>query len=455
MSCKPRLMRASMATSRTIPHSLEAEESLLGAMLMSSTATLIGMETCSFADFYRPANGHIFSAMCALVERDEAIDAVTVSDELKRNGTFTFIGDPTIFITLQANTPSIANARHYATIISEMGILRRLISAATEIADAAYDAPEDVQGVLDWAESVVFDIAQRREASEMQDWQEWMVDAVAELSKLEPRDVAGVETGFRDLDALLGGLQASNLVILGARPSMGKTSLALNIANHVAAYKRLPVLMFSLEMSSREIMLRMLASEAHLDSSRLRGGYGTVSEWDRADATLKRLGDPPFFINDNPMASVLDMRAQARRLKAQGGLGLVVVDYLQLMSPPKGSKGDNRVQEVSQISRGLKILARELDVPVLALSQLSRALESRDNKRPMLSDLRESGSIEQDADVVMFLYREDAYQPDRPTNMAELIIAKHRNGPTATVDLSFTARETTFHNLAKDENRGW
>jgi replicative DNA helicase len=278
---------------------------------------------------------------------------------------------------------------------------------------------------------------------------------VAELSKLAPHDVQGVSTGFTDLDTLTGGLQPSNLVIIGARPSMGKTSLALNICRNVATKERLPVLFFSLEMSARELMFRIIGSETHLDASRLRAGHGKPIDWERIDSSLVKMGDPPFYLNDSPMVSVLDIRAQARRLKARGGLGLVVVDYLQLMTSPKAHKQENRVQEVSQISRGLKILARELDVPVVALSQLSRNLESRDNKRPMLSDLRESGSIEQDADVVMFLYREDAYRPDVPNNQAELIVAKHRNGPTATVNLSFIAREATFHNLAKRGDEQW
>lgn len=442
---------------RVPPHDESAEESLLGAMLLNSNAGLAALEIVGAGDFYKPSYGFIFSAIASLIERNEAVDAVTVMDELKRSGLTEVVHDPTIFMTLQNNTPSIANVRHYAKIVAEMALLRRLLGAASQIADAAYSAPEDVQATLDWAESIMFDIAQRRSSDEVRSWEEWMVRAASDLSLLAPHDVAGVSTGFWDLDKLLGGLQPSNLVILGARPSMGKTSLALNIAHHVAAEEKLPVLLFSLEMSEREIMFREIASEAHVDSSRLRGGFGTGVDWARIDTMLTRLGDVPFYINDSPMVSILDMRAQARRMKAKSGLGLVIVDYLQLMQPPSGGKrSDNRVQEVSQISRGLKILARELDVPVVALSQLSRNLESRDDKRPMLSDLRESGSIEQDADVVMFLYREDAYHPDdMPNNRAEVIVAKHRNGPTATVHLSFLAREATFHNLAKPEDQKW
>jgi replicative DNA helicase len=420
-------------------------------MLLSKDVTLVAIELCDPSDFYKTVHGHIFSAIQSLTQRDEAIDAITVTDELKRSGLG--IDDSSIFVSLMANTPSIANGRHYATIVAEMAALRRLVSCAGEIADAAYASPEDVQATLDWAESLIFNIAQHRPTQAIQTWQEWMVDEVEALAKMQPHEVAGVPTGFTDLDALLGGLQPSNLVIVGARPSMGKSALALGICHQVATKQRLPVVLFSLEMSSKEIMMRLIGSETHTDTQRLRAGYGTETDWQRIDGALQKWGDIPFYVNDSPMVSVMDMRAQARRLKARGGLGLVVVDYLQLMSSPRTHRQENRVQEVSQISRGLKILARELDVPVVALSQLSRNLESRDDKRPMLSDLRESGSIEQDADVVMFLYREDAYRPDTPNNRAELIVAKHRNGPTSTVHLSFTAREAAFRNLAKREDR--
>lgn len=438
---------------RVPPHDLEAEESLLGAMLLSTDAVAAAVEICGSDDFYKPAHGHIFAAMVALFGRGEPVDAVTVSDELRRADLLESMGDPALLISLQANTPSVANALHYANIVEEHALLRRLVGAAAEIAEEAYSAPADVRGTLDWAEAQICNVAQRRSADQTQSWEQWMVGSLAELAQMEPHQVQGLRTGFHDLDDLLGGLQASNLVVVGARPAMGKTSLALGISHHVAAVEKRPVLLFSLEMSAREIMFRLVGSEAHVDASRLRAGYGSVADWDRIDEALTKLGTPPFFVNDNPATTVLDIRAQARRLQSRVGLGLVVVDYLQLMSSPKGQRADNRVVEVSQISRGLKILARELNVPVIALSQLSRSLEQRDNKRPMLSDLRESGSIEQDADVVMFLYREDAYRPETPTGHAELIVAKHRNGPTSTIRLSFLAREAAFRSAARDARR--
>lgn len=439
-----------MTNPRTPPHDIDAEESLLGAMLLSNDAVADAIEICTADDFYKPAYGFIFKAIVALFDRGEPIDAVTVRDELFRSAMLDAIGDPTQLVALQSNTPSFANAEHYATIVDEHSTLRRLIHVAGEIAEVAYAAPAEVQETVDWAESQVFGVSQRRSKSETMAWREWVVGELDTLEKMDPREVQGIPTGFLDLDNILGGLQRSNLVVIGARPSMGKTALALGMARHVATKARLPVLMFSLEMSSREIMLRLIGSEAHIDSSRIRAGYGSHTEWQKINSALAQMGDPPFFINDNPMATVLDIRAQARRLQAREGLGLVIVDYLQLMSSPKGQRSDSRVNEVAQMSRGLKVLARELDVPVIALSQLNRGLESRDNKRPMLSDLRDSGSIEQDADVVIFLYRQDVYHPDNPNNEAELIIAKHRNGPTDTIRLAFIAREAAFRNRARD-----
>lgn len=438
------------STTRRPPADTDAEESLLGAMLLSNAAALVGIEVCESSDFYKPAHGLIFGAIRTLIERGSAVDSVTVTDELKRAGTLDAVGDRSIFISLLATTPSIANARHYAGIVSDMASLRQLIEVSGEVADVAFEVPQDVKGTLDWAESRVFGISQKGTADDVRPWSEWMIDELYNLGEIDHTVVQGAPTGYTDLDALLGGLQPSNLVVIGARPSMGKTALALGICRHVAVEQNLPVLLFSLEMSSREIVLRMIGSEAHVDASRIRSGHSTMQDWDRIDNTLNQI-EAPFFVNDNPMVSVLDMRAQARRQKARTGLGLVVVDYLQLMTTPAARHRENRVAEVSQISRGLKILARELDVPVIALSQLSRNLESRENKRPILSDLRESGSIEQDADIVAFLYREDAYKSDDapPTGVAEVIVAKHRNGPTGTVRLSFAAREAAFRNLAR------
>ena len=326
---------------------------------------------------------------------------------------------------------------------------------AGEIAELGYSAPSDVEAAIDHAEAMVFDIAHRRTADQLLPWEKWMVEGVYDLSTLEPREVHGVSTGFYDLDHILGGLQRSNLIIVGARPTMGKTSLALGMLTHAAVRSNLPVLMFSLEMSAHEIMLRVVAAETHVNTSHLRAGFSQPTDWVKIDDSLQAMKDPKFYLNDNPSVSVLDMRSQARRLQAREGLALVVVDYLQLMTAPPGQRVENRVNEVSQISRGLKIMARELNVPVVALSQLSRGLESRVDKRPMLSDLRESGSLEQDADVVIFVHREDVFTPHALTNQAELIIAKHRNGPTGTVRLGFVAKEASFRNLNTQQNQSF
>ena len=444
-----------MTALRIPPNNLEAEESLLGAMLLSHDAISSAVMVCTIEDFYKPAHAHIFGAIVALWERGEPSDAVTVLDELTRSRVLDSVGDPSILVSLQSNTPSVANATHYAQIVKEYALLRRLIEVAGEIADLGYSIPEDIGAAIDYAEQRVFAVSRDQDKSQsVLSWKEWMVSAVDELVSMEP-GFRGLRTGFVDLDRMMGGLQPSNLVIIGGRPSMGKTSLALGMLTNIARAGE-SVLMCSLEMSAWELMLRVLSAESGVDASHLR--TRSLKDQDThlrraVDSTLSRLGDLPFYICDDPDVSVIDIRAQARRLQAKHGLSCVLVDYLQLMSAGPGRRADNRVVEVSQISRGLKILARELNVPVIALSQLSRGVESRDNKRPVLADLRESGSIEQDADVVVFIYREDAYHPgDVPSGEAELIVAKHRNGPTGSVKLQFVAREASFNNLAHRED---
>jgi replicative DNA helicase len=447
----PRQLRP-VGSPRVPPHNLEAEESLLGAMLLSRDATASAIEFCTSEDFYKPAHAHIFGAITALYTRGEPADPVTVADELRRSGLLEVVGDPSVLISLQVGTPSTANASYYARIVEEHALLRRLVTVAGEIAELGYSVPEDVTEVVDRAETMIFEVAQRRMVDTMSPLRELLAESLDHLEALVERGetITGVPTGYRDLDAQLAGLQNGNLVVVGARPAMGKTSFALGIVNHAAVHARVPVLLFSLEMSHLELTQRMLCSEAGVDATRMRNGHLLESDWPRISNAIGRLGDAPIFIDDNPNVTVMDIRAKSRRLKSRQGLGLVVVDYLQLMSGHSRSRAENRQVEVSEISRGLKVLARELDIPVVALSQLSRNLEMRQDKRPVLADLRESGSIEQDADVVLFIYRDEVYNPDSPERgSAEIITSKHRNGPTGVTHLAFVDRYTRFDEQAR------
>ncbi len=449
---RPRLRPAPPPGPRVPPHNLEAEESLLGSMLLSSDATAAAIEICGPADFYKPAHGHIFAAIVALFERGEPIDAVTVTDELRRAGLVEAVGDPVMLVSLQANTPSIANAAHYARIVEEHALLRRLVGVAGEIAEIGYSVPEDVSRAVDQAESMVFDLSERRTTDTMRPLKDLLLPSLERIEELAQHSgtVTGVATGYHDLDSILAGLQPSSLTIVGARPAMGKTSFALGMLAHVGIALRRPALLFSLEMGHLELTQRLLASEARVDAQRLRTGRIHESDWVKVSGAVSRISEATIFIDDNPNLTAMDIRARARRLKkAEGDLGLVVIDYLQLMTGR--ARAENRQVEVAEISRSLKILARELQCPVVALSQLSRSLEARQDKRPMLSDLRESGSLEQDADVVLFIYREEQYEPeDTPIDrrgMAEIIVSKHRNGPTGSVHLVFLNQYARFDNL--------
>jgi replicative DNA helicase len=447
---RPRRLQA--VSGRVPPHNIEAEESLLGAMLLSRDAIASAVETCSTEDFYKPAHAHVFGAIYALYQRGEPADPVTVADELRRSNLLEAVGDPSLLLSLQVNTPSTANAQHYARIVEEHALLRRLVIVAGEIAEIGYSVPEDVIEAVDQAEAMVYEVAQHRVSETMSPLRELLGETLDRIERLVDRGeaVTGVPTGYADLDERLAGLQRSNLVVVGARPAMGKTSLALGMVAHAAVHARHPVLLFSLEMSHQELAQRILCSEARVDATRLRNGRLLDSDWPKIADAIGRLGDAPIYIDDNPNATVMDIRAKARRLKAREGLGLVVVDYLQLMSGHGRSRAENRQVEVSEISRGLKVLARELDIPVVALSQLSRNLEMRQDKRPVLADLRESGSIEQDADVVLFIYRDEVYNPESPDRgTAEIIISKHRNGPTGKLDLAFVDHYTRFADMAR------
>jgi len=439
--------------SRVPPHNLDAEASLLGAMLLSRDAIADALEVVETEHFYKPSHAHVFDAICSLFSTGEPADPVTVAEMLARAGLLDQLGGPSLLLELQATTPAISSASKYARIVHENATLRSLISAANEIAEIGYSRPDDVVKAVDESENLVFQVGQGRAVETMAKMRD-LLDA--NLDQLEARYVAGehitgVATGFNDFDRLLSGLQPSNLVIVGGRPSMGKTAFALNIATSVSMDLGLPVLLFSLEMSQLELSQRILCTNAKVDSERLRSGRLSDDDWAQINRAVGRLAEAPLWIDDNPNTTVMDIRAKARRLKSrlgETGLGVVIVDYLQLMTGR--SAAESRQVEVSEISRGLKILARELETPVIGLSQLSRALEVRQDKRPMMSDLRESGSIEQDADVVAFIYRDEVYNSDSPDiGTAEVIIAKHRNGPLGTVRLAFLPHFTRFADMAR------
>jgi len=390
----------SSGSARVLPSNLQAEESLLGAMLLSRDAIAVASELLSADDFYKPAHGHIYDAITTLNAAGEPADPVTVADELRRSGLLEAVGGPAALINLQAATPATSNAGRYAKIIEEHALLRRLIRVAGDIAEMGYDLPDDVTKTVDMAESMVFDVAQRRVTDSMDEIHNLLDANLDRLEQLYERgeSVTGLPTGYADLDELLSGLQPNALLVLGARPSAGKTALALGMVTHAALESQRPVLMFNLEMSKLELTQRMLCSEARVDSSRVRNGRLTEADWQKIAHATGRLAEAPIWIDDNPNLTIMEIRSKARRLKARtGDLGLVVVDYLQLMTGR--SSAENRQVEVSEISRGLKILARELECPVLALSQLSRGLEMRQDKRPMLADLRESGCLTADTRI--------------------------------------------------------
>ena len=415
------------ASPRVPPHNLEAEESLLGAMLLSKDAIASAVEICGADDFYKPAHGHVFEAVTSLYSQGEPADPVTVADELRRAGLLDAIGGPVMLVSLQANTPATSNAARYARIVEEHALLRRLIGVAGEIAELGYDVPDDVAAAVDRAETLVFEVAQRRVVDTLAPIRELLEASLDRLEALFDRGqtITGVPTGYTDLDEQLAGLQPSNLVIVGARPAAGKTSFALGLASHAAIEARVPVLLFSLEMSHLEITQRLLCAEARVDAIRMRNGRLLEADWPKISHAIGRLGEAPIFVDDNPNLTVMDIRAKARRLKSREKLGLVVVDYLQLMSGR--TSAENRQVEVSEISRGLKILARELSVPVVALSQLSRNLEMRSDKRPVLADLRESGCLTADARVL----RADT---GSEASMGELVGSGERDIPVWSLD---------------------
>lgn len=438
---------------RVPPQALEAERAVLGAMLLDGRAISRALEILDDRAFYRPAHRRIFKAMVSLWERKEdAIDAVALSEELRRLGEFESVGGATYLAGLLDSVATAANVEYHAAIVQEKAVLRQLIEVSTQIASEAYDAKDQAGDLLDRAERAMFSISDARVRKGFVSVKDLINPAIKRIEKVyeEKKLVTGVETGFPDLDRYTSGFQDGDLIILAGRPSMGKTSLAMNMASHVAIRNQVGVGIFSLEMSMEQLLLRILCSEARVSAHRLRTGYLRDKEWPLLITAAGELSEAPIYIDDTPGMTVLEMRAKARRLKAETNLGLIVVDYLQLMSGV--GRQESRQQEISEISRSLKGLAKELKIPVLALSQLSRAVESRSEHRPMLSDLRESGAIEQDADVVCFVYREEHYQrKDENEGLGEVIIGKQRNGPVGTVKVAFISEYTRFESLSRDE----
>jgi len=442
-----------MAALKLPPHSLEAEQSLLGGLLLDNTAWDRIADLVTSTDFYRDDHRRIFSHISRLIELNKPADVVTVFESLEKNGESEQAGGLAYLGEIANSTPSAANIRRYGEIVRERAILRRLVSVGDEIASSALTpSGKDAKTLLDEAEAKVFEIAEAgsRHTSgfvPIQPILGQLVDRIQELYDRDtPTDITGVPSGFTDLDEMTSGLQPTDMMVIAGRPGMGKTTFALNVAEHVAVECGLPVAVFSMEMPGTQLAMRFISSVGRLDQHRLKTGKLNDEEWQRLTFALGKLHEAPIYIDESPGLNPTDLRARARRLYRQcGKLGLIVIDYIQLMTSLRQS--DNRAAELSEISRSIKSLAKELHVPIMALSQLNRSLEQRPNKRPVMSDLRESGAIEQDADMIMFIYRDEIYNPDSPDKgAAELIIGKHRNGPTGTVRMTFLGEYTRFQN---------
>jgi replicative DNA helicase len=438
---------------RVPPQNIEAEQSVLGSMLLEKEAILSASEILKGEDFYKESHKKIFEVIIDLYDKNEPVDLITVSEELRKRNALEEIGGITYITALANSVPTAANVAYHAKIVKDKSIMRKLIHVSTKLVSMGYEEGRDVEEVLDEAERMIFEIAQRRSMEGFASIRDVVIetfDMIEQLYKNKGR-MTGVPTGFLDLDEMTSGFQPSDLIIIAARPSMGKTSFALNIAQYAAIREKVPVAIFSLEMSKEQLVQRMLCAEAHIDSHKLRTGNLDEDDWPKLARAMGPLSEAPIYIDDTPGINIMEMRAKARRLKAEKGLGLILIDYLQLMQGRGNS--ENRQQEISEISRSLKALARELRVPVVALSQLSRAPEMRQDHRPILSDLRESGSQEQDSDLVAFLYRDEYYHPDTDKkNIAEVIIAKQRNGPTGVIELVWLDKYTKFANKAKYYN---
>ncbi len=438
------------------PQNIEAEQSVLGSLMIDKNAIIKIADLVNEDDFYKNSHGKIYKTMLYLYEHHEPIDLLSLSNRLKETDEMEKIGGQSYLASLANAVPTAANIVHYAKIVAKKSVLRKLIDNASQIISNAYDETGEIDKTLDEAEQKIFSVSQkhiRQDFTPVKPILEEAFDRIDELHKNKGK-LRGVPTGFADLDNILAGLQRSNLIILGARPSVGKSSLGLDLVRHAATKEKIPVGIFSLEMSKEEVIDRLICAEANIDLWKLRTGRlsdsGENDDFSKIGHAMGVLSEAPIFVDDTANINVMEMRTMARRLQAEHGLKMLVIDYLQLMEGR--GKTDNRVQEVSEISRSLKGLARELDIPIVALSQLSRGIESRTDQRPKLSDLRESGSIEQDADVVLFIYREDKTKTDSENkNIAEIMVAKHRNGPIGSVKLYFNEQTTSFKNL--DKNR--
>ena len=439
---------------RVLPHSIEAEQSVIGSMLMDREAVIAASEIITGSDFYQQQYGIMFDAMVELFNEGKPVDLVTLQDRLKEKevppevSSLDFVRD---IITI---VPTSANVKSYATIVSEKAVLRRLIKTTEEIANTCYAGKEPLENILADTEKSIFDLLQNKGGQEFVPIKQVAINVLEKIEDAYKNQgtVTGIPSGFIDLDYKLSGFQPSDFILIAARPSMGKTAFVLNVVDYVSVRKNLPCMVFSLEMSKEQLVNRMLSMESNVDSQKLRTGTLTDSDWDAVVEGIGIIGNSKLIIDDTPGISISELRSKCRKMKLEYGLSIVIIDYLQLMSGSRKGGNDNRQQEISDISRSLKALARELHAPVIALSQLSRACETRTDHRPMLSDLRESGAIEQDADVVMFIYRDEYYNKDSEfKKQAEIIIAKQRNGPVGTVNLAWLGEYTKFANLSRQE----
>ena len=434
------------------PQDCDAESAVLGSMLSDKDAVISAIEILREDDFYREDNKIIYAAMQNLYSRSEPVDIITLKDELNSMGKFEAVGGLEYIVELPEKVPTTANVDRYIKIVEEKAILRNLLKTANEIITLGYDPTKEVEEIMDGAEKKIFDIMQRKNQKGYTPIKDVLVDTFSKLEELynQKKHITGVPTGFSDLDYKTAGLHNSDLILVAARPSMGKTTLAVNIAVNAALRAKTPVAIFSLEMSKEQLVNRVLCSEAMVDNNKVRTGKMEEDDWLKLAGVLGPLSEAEIYIDDTPGISVMEIRAKCRKLKLEKNIGLVVIDYLQLVQASNSRKGGSREQEISEISRSLKILAKEINVPVIAASQLSRGPEQRVDHRPMLSDLRESGAIEQDADIVMFIYRDDYYNEDsEKKNIAEIILAKHRSGSTGTVELLWLGNYTKFANIEK------
>jgi replicative DNA helicase len=441
-----------MNIDRIPPQNLEAEMAVLGSMLLEKDAIETGIEKLSADSFYSDIHKKLYSHIIKLHDESKPVDLLTLTERLKNQNELEAVGGASYIASVLNSIPTAANVEHYIEIVQEKSVLRRLIDTATNIVAQCHDNPEDVNQILDIAEKNIFDITQKRTEQGISSFRELIKDSIEVVEKLyqQKRLITGVSTGFTDFDKITSGLQPSDLIVFAARPSMGKTSFALNIAEHVAVEEKLPVAVFSLEMSKPQLTLRMLCAHSRVNIQRVRTGFLGGNDFSNLVAAAGKLASAPVFIDDTPGVSIMELRAKARRLKAKHDIRLIIVDYLQLMQAV-GRRSENRQQEISEISRALKGLARELNVPIIVISQLNRAVEGRQDHRPQLSDLRESGAIEQDADVVVLLLRKEYYDSEDSPGTADVIIAKQRNGPTGDIRLSFNSEFTKFGNFIDQE----